>query len=193
VKNIGLFFGSFNPIHLGHLAVAEFFAQNTNLEEVWLVVSPQSPLKEKNTLMENHHRLSMVQLAIEDKLNLKACTEEFDLPSPNYTINTLNHLKKKYPQYQFTLLLGQDNIVHFDRWKAYRKILEQFQLYVYPRTQSDKIRASLLNHSNIVYFEASLLNVSATEIRNALKNKKLLADLLPQKIQDYLRKFNLYQ
>mgnify|MGYP001182622279 CR=1 FL=1 len=101
-------------------------------------------------------------------------------------------LKKKYPQYQFTLLLGQDNIMHFDRWKAYRQILEQFQLYVYPRTQSDKIPASLLNHSNIVYFEASLLNVSATEIRNALKNKKLLGDLLPEKIQDYLRKFNLY-
>ena len=88
--------------------------------------------------------------------------------------------------------MGQDNIMHFDRWKAYRQILEQFQLYVYPRTQSDKIPASLLNHSNIVYFEASLLNVSATEIRNALKNKKLLDDLLPQKIQDYLRKFNLY-
>ncbi|MGA0374617.1 MAG: nicotinate (nicotinamide) nucleotide adenylyltransferase [Flavobacteriaceae bacterium] len=192
MKNIGLFFGSFNPIHSGHLAIAEFFAQNPNLEEVWLVVSPQSPFKEKNTLMENHHRLAMVQLAIEDKSNLKACAEEFDLPSPNYTINTLDHLKKKYPQYQFTLLLGHDNIMHFDRWKAYRQILEQFQLYVYPRTQSDKIPASLLNHSNIVYFEASLLNVSATEIRNELKNKKLLADLLPQKIQEYLRKFNLY-
>ena len=94
MKNIGLFFGSFNPIHLGHLAVAEFFAQNTSLEEVWLVVSPQSPFKEKNTLMDNHHRLAMVQLAIEDKSNLKACAEEFDLPSPNYTINTLDHLKK---------------------------------------------------------------------------------------------------
>jgi len=193
MKYIGLFFGSFNPIHSGHLAVAEFFTQNTNLEEVWLVVSPQSPFKEKNTLMENHHRLAMVQLAIEDKSNLKACAEEFDLPSPNYTINTLVHLKKKYPQYQFTLLLGQDNIMHFDRWKAYRQILEQFQLYVYPRTHPNKIPALLLNHSNIIYFKASLLNVSATEIRNALENKKLLADLLPQKIQDYIRKFNLYQ
>ena len=101
MKNIGLFFGSFNPIHLGHLAVAEFFAQNTSLEEVWLVVSPQSPFKEKNTLMENHHRLAMVQLAIDNKSNLRACAEEFDLPSPNYTIDTLNHLKKRYPQYKF--------------------------------------------------------------------------------------------
>ena len=192
MKNIGLFFGSFNPIHSGHLAVAEFFAQNTNLEEVWFVVSPQSPFKEKNTLMENHHRLAMVQLAIEDKSNLKACAEEFDLPSPNYTINTLDHLKKKYPECQYTLLLGQDNIAGLDKWKDHHKIIEQFKLYVYPRTQSDKIPSSLLNHSNIFYFEASLIDISATEIRNAIKNKKLLTDLLPQKIQDYLLKFNLY-
>ncbi len=192
MKNIGLFFGSFNPIHSGHLAVAEFFAQNTNLEEVWLVVSPQSPFKEKNTLMENHHRLSMIQLAIEDKSNLKACAEEFDLPSPNYTIDTLDHLKKKYPEYQYTLVLGEDNIAGLDKWRDHHKIIEQFQLYVYPRTQHDKIPVTLLNHSNIIYFEASLIDISATEIRNALKNKKLLADLLPQKIQDYLLKFNLY-
>ena len=192
MKNIGLFFGSFNPIHSGHLAVAEFFAQNTKLGRSVVGGQSSKSIQGKNTLMENHHRLAMVQLAIDNKSNLRACAEEFDLPSPNYTIDTLDHLKKKYPQYQFTLLLGQDNIMHFDRWKAYRQILEQFQLYVYPRTQSDKIPASLLNHSNIVYFEASLLNVSATEIRNALKNKKLLDDLLPQKIQDYLRKFNLY-
>ena len=130
MKNIGLFFGSFNPIHLGHLAVAEFFAQNTSSDEVWLVVSPQSPFKEKNILMENHHRLAMVQLAIEDKSNLKACAEEFDLPSPNYTINTLNHLKKKYPEHQFTLLMGQDNMAYFDRWKEHDQILDQFHLFV---------------------------------------------------------------
>ena len=97
MKKIGLFFGSFNPIHSGHLAVAEFFAQNTSLDEVWLVVSPQSPFKEKNTLMENHHRLAMAELAIEGSAKLKACAEEFDLPSPNYTINTLNHFKKNTP------------------------------------------------------------------------------------------------
>ena len=192
MKNVGLFFGSFNPIHLGHLAVAEFFAQNTSLDEVWLVVSPLSPFKEKNDLMENHHRLAMAELAIEGNAKLKACAEEFDLPTPNYTINTLNHLKKKYPENQYTLLLGQDNMARFDQWKDHRQILDQFQLYVYPRAQSDKIPATLLNHSNIVYFEASLLNVSATEIRDALRNKKLLANLLPPKIQDYIQKFNLY-
>ena len=193
MKNIGLFFGSFNPIHLGHLAVAEFFAQNTSLDEVWLVVSPQSPFKEKNTLMENHHRLAMVQLAIEDKSNLKACAEEFDLPSPNYTINTLNHLKKKYPEHQFTLLMGQDNMAYFDRWKEHDQILDQFHLFVYPRSQSDKIPSRLLKHPKINYFNASLLEVSATEIRNAIKNKKSLTNLIPPKIGDYLQKFNLYR
>ena len=192
MKNIGLFFGSFNPIHSGHLAVAEFFAQNTSSDEVWLVVSPKSPFKEKNTLMENHHRLAMVQLAIEDKSNLKACAEEFDLPSPNYTINTLNHLKKKYPEHQFTLLMGQDNMAYFDRWKEHDQILDQFHLFVYPRSQSDKIPSRLLKHPKINYFNASLLEVSATEIRNAIKNKKSLTNLIPPKIEDYLQKFNLY-
>jgi nicotinate-nucleotide adenylyltransferase len=192
MKNIGLFFGSFNPIHLGHLAVAEFFAQNTSLDEVWLVVSPQSPFKEKNTLMENHHRLAMAELAIEGSVKLKACGEEFNLPSPNYTINTLNHLKKKYPEHQFTLLLGQDNMAYFDRWKEHDQILDQFHLFVYPRSQSDKIPSRLLTHPKINYFRASLLEVSATEIRNAIKNKKSLTNLIPPKIGDYLQKFNLY-
>ncbi len=192
MKNVGLFFGSFNPIHLGHLAVAEFFAQKKSFDEVWLVVSPQSPFKEKNDLMENHHRLAMAELAIEGNSKLKACAEEFDLPTPNYTINSLNHLKNKYPEHQFTLLMGQDNMAHFSQWKDHRQILDQFQLYVYPRTHSDKTPATLLNHSNVFYFDASLLNVSATEIRDAVKNKKSLTNLIPTKIEDYLQKFNLY-
>ena len=192
MKRIGLFFGSFNPIHLGHLAIAEFFTHNTNLDEVWLVISPQSPFKEKNDLMENHHRLAMIELAIEGKSKLKACSEEFDLPTPNYTIQTLNHLKKKYLKNQFTLILGQDNMEHFDRWKEYQQILEQFQIFVYPRSQSNKIPETFLDHPKVVYFKAPLLNISASDIRDALVKKKLLVDFLPPKIQDYLLKFNLY-
>lgn len=130
MKNIGLFFGSFNPIHKGHLAVANFFTQNSNLTEVWLVISPQSPFKEKSSLMENHHRLAMVELAIEGNPKLKACSEEFDLPKPNFTIDSLNHLKKKYPENQFTLLMGQDNVAMFDRWKEHSQILDKFQIFV---------------------------------------------------------------
>jgi nicotinate-nucleotide adenylyltransferase len=192
MKNIGLFFGSFNPIHLGHLAVADFFAQNGNLAEVWLVISPQSPFKEKSLLMENHQRLTMVQLAIEGNPKLKACPEEFDLPTPNFTVDTLQYLKKKYPENQFTLLLGQDNIAHFDQWKAHDQILDQFQLFVYPRSQSDKIPTKLLDHPKIHFFDGSLMDVSASKIRNAMKNKKHLTHLIPPQIENYLNKFNPY-
>ena len=192
MKNIGLFFGSFNPIHLGHLAVANFFAQNSNLAEVWLVISPQSPFKEKSSLMENHHRLAMVELAIEGNQKLKACSEEFDLPTPNYTVESLQHLKKKYPENQFTLLMGQDNMAKFERWKEHNQILEQCHLFVYPRSQSDKIPTRLLKHPKIHYFEADLMEVSATEIRNAIKNKKPLTNLIPDQIEEYFEKFNPY-
>ena len=192
MKNVGLFFGSFNPIHLGHLAVAEFFTQNTNIEEVWLVVSIQSPFKEKSELMEIRHRMAMVELAIEGKSKLKACAEEFDLPTPNYTIETLLHLKNKYPENQFALLMGQDNLAHFNQWKDHNRILDQFQLFVYPRSKSNKIAPRLLKHPKINYFEASLMEVSASEIRNAIKNKKSFTNLIPTKIHDYLQKFNPY-
>tara|TARA_B100001250_G_scaffold398760_1_gene407382 strand:- start:1718 stop:2299 length:582 start_codon:yes stop_codon:yes gene_type:complete len=192
MKNVGLFFGSFNPIHSGHLAVAEFFTQNTSIDEVWLVVSLQSPFKKKNELMEMRHRMAMVELAIEGKSKLKACAEEFDLPTPNYTIETLLHLKNKYPENQFALLMGQDNLAHFNQWKDHNRILDQFQLFVYPRSKSDKISPRLLKHPKINYFEASLMEVSASEIRNAIKNKKSFTNLIPTKIHDYLQKFNPY-
>ena len=192
MKRIGLFFGSFNPVHLGHLAIADFFAENSELEEIWLVISPQSPFKEKEFLMKNEHRLAMVKMAIEGKPKLKVCAEEFNLPSPNYTIDSLLHLKKKYREYQYSLILGQDNIAHFDQWKSYQQILEQFEIFVYPRSQSDTIPAALSNHPKIIYFRASLMEVSATAIRNAIKNKKSLTNLIPPRIQDYIRKFNPY-
>jgi nicotinate-nucleotide adenylyltransferase len=190
MKNIGLFFGSFNPIHKGHLAVANFFTQNSNLTEVWLVISSQSPFKEKSSLMENHHRLAMVELAIEGNPKLKACSEEFDLPKPNYTLDSLNHLKKKYPENQFTLLMGQDNVAMFDRWKEHNQILDQFQIFVYPRSQSDKIPTKLLKHPKIRYFNADLVEVSSTEIRNVIKNKKPFTNLIPVKVAEYFEKFN---
>ena len=142
--------------------------------------------------MENHHRLTMVELAIEDNPKLKACSEEFNLPMPNFTEDTLQHLKKKYSKNKFTLLLGQDNIAHFDQWKAHDQILDQFQLFVYPRSQSDKIPTKLLNHPKIHFFDGLLMEVSATEIRSAVKNKKPLTHLIPSQIENYLHKFNPY-
>ena len=187
MKNIGLFFGSFSPIHLGHLAVAHFFTENTDLEQVWIVISPQSPFKEKKELIENHHRLAMVELAIKDNPKLKACDEEFYLPTPNYTMDTLLHLKKKFPENQFTLLLGEDNIAHFDQWKDYEHILDECSINVYPRSPSTMVKPHLLNHPKIKFFEASLLEISSTEIRNALLKGKSITEWLPPGVDLYLK------
>ncbi len=191
MKNVGLFFGSFNPMHFGHLAVAEFFSKQSDLEEVWMIISPQSPFKKVAELMENHHRLAIVELAIENNPKLKACIEEFDLPKPNYTVDTLKHIKIKYPDHQFTLILGEDNVSYFDRWKDYQKILDNFQIYVYPRSQSEQIPPELLNHPKIKFFEASPFQVSGTKIREAIKNKKSLTDLIPASVESYIQKNNL--
>jgi len=190
MKNVGLFFGSFNPIHFGHLAVAEFFNQQTELEEVWMVISPQSPFKNQDELMENHHRLAMVELAIENNPKFKTCIEEFNLPKPNYTIDTLQHMETKYPDHQFTLLLGEDNVAYFDGWRDYEQILDDFQIYVYPRSESEKIKSELLNHPKIKFFHATLLEVSGTKIRETIKNKKSLSDLIPTSVKDYIQKNN---
>ncbi|MDA0200212.1 MAG: nicotinate (nicotinamide) nucleotide adenylyltransferase [Bacteroidetes bacterium] len=190
MKKIGLFFGSFNPIHGGHLAVAEFFAESTPLEEVWLVVSPQSPFKQQTDLMDNHHRLAMVQLAIEGKPKLKACDDEFNLPQPNYTIDTLVYLKKKYADHQFTLLLGADNLSGLERWRSYQQILEGFEIFVYPRSQTTE-RSKLLDHPKIHFFDAPLIEISATAIRDAMKKNEAIDGWLSAPIQDYIQKFNL--
>lgn len=188
MKQVGLLFGSFNPIHLGHLAIADFFIGKNNLSEIWLVVSPQSPFKTNEGLIEKHHRLAMVELALNNNQQLKACAEEFKLPTPNYTIDTLNHLKEKYPQNQFSLILGQDNMVHFDRWKSCEQILEQHQILVYPRSNANPPSSELLVHPNITYCAASLLEISATDIRTMLKQGKVNSKWLPAGVDTYLNK-----
>lgn len=190
MKKIGLFFGSFNPIHRGHLAVAEFFALSTPLEEVWLVVSPQSPFKQQTDLMDNHHRLAMVQLAIKGKPKLKACDDEFNLSQPNYTIDTLVYLKKKYPDHQFTLLLGADNLLGLERWRSYEQILDGFEIFVYPRSQTIE-RPKLLDHPKVHFFDAPLIEISATAIRDAMKKNEVIDGWLSPPIQDYIQKFYL--
>ncbi len=130
---IGLFFGSFNPIHVGHLVIAHTMASHTDLQQVWLVISPHNPHKKKQSLLHEFDRYDMVEKAIYDNPLLKACDIEFHLPQPNYTIDTLAHLQEKYPQHQFSLIMGSDNLVNFASWKNYDKILEYYHLYVYPR------------------------------------------------------------
>ena len=132
----GLFFGSFNPIHIGHLAIANYMAAFTDLQQVWFVVSPQNPLKEKESLLADYHRLALVEQAISDNPQYKASSIEFKLPKPSYTINTLTHLKEKYPEREFVLIMGADNLQTLHKWKNYGQILEQYEIYVYPRKKN---------------------------------------------------------
>ena len=151
---IGLYFGSFNPIHIGHLIVASHVANHTEMQQVWFVVSPHNPLKEKNTLLQDYHRVSLVKIAIGDNRKLKASDIEFKLSKPSYTIHTLAYLHEKFPENEFVLLLGSDNLASFKKWKNYEQILEQAELYVYPR--KDFSDSDLLDHPKVKKIDAPL-------------------------------------
>ena len=188
---IGLFFGSFNPIHLGHMVLANYMASFTDLEQVWFVVSPHNPLKEKASLLNQNQRLHMVNLAIGDSNLFKSSNIEFDLPQPSYTINTLAHLKEKYPQHTFALIMGEDNLQSFTKWKNYEVILEQYKLYVYPRPNCNS--EELKKHPNVIMTEAPLMDISSTLIRKAIKAKKNVSFFVPQQVWTYMDEMNFYK
>jgi nicotinate-nucleotide adenylyltransferase len=146
-KKIGLFFGSYNPVHIGHLILARFIEQNSDLEEIWLVVTPQSPFKKKSSLLDNHHRLEMVFMACEGQEKLKPSDAEFGLPQPNYTINTLAYLEEKHPNLEFVLIMGEDNLKSFHKWKNHEVILERHQIYVYPRISEGEVETKFDEHT----------------------------------------------
>lgn len=188
---IGLLFGSFNPVHNGHLIIAEYLAENTALNQVWMVVSPQNPLKKKETLLANHHRLAMVKLAVEDSAKLKVSDIEFKLPVPSYTINTIVHLQEKYPKHSFTLIMGADNLEGFTKWKNYEQLLELCELYVYPRPGYDG--GALREHPKVFWVNAPLMELSATYIRQAVKEGKSVRYMLPEAVYKYLSEMNFYK
>jgi len=174
---IGLFFGSFNPIHIGHIAIANYMAKFTDLEEVWLVVSPQNPLKEKESAGDAKKRLATVKKAIEGDLVLKVSDVEFSLPQPSYTVNTLEHLQKKFPDDKFILIIGSDNLNVFDKWKDHEKILNGFKIYVYPRAGSDD--GKLKTHRNVKIVDAPKMDISSTFIREQIKKGKDVSSFIP--------------
>lgn len=190
---IGLYFGTFNPIHIGHLIIANHFAEFTNLDEVWLVVTPHNPFKQKKTLLNDYHRLEMVHLATEDYPKLKPTDIEFKLPQPNYTIDTLAYLEEKYPMHQFALIMGEDNLNTFHKWKNYEVILERYGIYVYPRVSENKKENELKNHPQISFVDAPVIELSSTFIRESIKNKKNTRALLPEKVWDFIDKNGFYQ
>ena len=188
---IGLYFGSFNPVHIGHLVIANHLQQYSDLDQVWFVVSPQNPFKEKSTLANDYDRLHLVNLAIEAYPNLRASNIEFGLPQPSYTIDTLTVLKEKYPEHDFCLIMGMDNLKSFHKWKNYEKILEQYSVLVYPRAGSD--REHWADHPKFQFIEAPIMEISSTFIRNAIKEKKNVHPMLPDKVWEYLDGSSMYR
>jgi nicotinate-nucleotide adenylyltransferase len=187
---IGLFFGSFNPIHVGHLIIAEHMATRTELEQVWMVVSPQNPLKPKNTLANDYDRLHLVQLAIENNPNLRASNIEFSLPKPSYTVDTLAYLMDKYPEHKFCLIMGSDNLETLHKWKNYEVILNNYPIYVYSRLGSDI--PDFTKQYDIHVAQAPMLHISATYIRKSIQNGQSIRYLVPMPVFEYLRDFPIY-
>ena len=192
MKKIGLFFGSFNPVHIGHLIIANYFTEHTPLDEVWWVVSPQSPFKQEMELLDENERLKMVTKAIQDYPKLKACSIEFELPPPQYTIVTLNHLKRQMPQHDFSLLMGLDNLATFSQWKGYATILENYPIRVYPRKTKKSIPHALATHPNVTLTNAPEMDISASDIRAQIRNNKNVKPLLPLESWRYLKAKGFY-
>lgn len=187
---IGLFFGSFNPIHNGHLIIANTILQHTNLQEIWFVVSPQNPFKKSNNLLPISDRLHLVNLAIEDNPKFRASDIEVNLPKPSYTIDTLTHLKQKFPQHSFSLIIGGDNLESLDKWKNAAILLRDFTFYVYNRLEK---KNPYPNKKNIHFLEFPLLDVSSTFLRNEIKAGKSVQYFVPEKVWAYIDKYNLYK
>jgi nicotinate-nucleotide adenylyltransferase len=190
-QKIGLFFGSFNPIHIGHLVIANIMVENTDLDKVWFIVSPQNPFKHSNSLLHEFDRYDMVRAAIHDNFKFEVSDIEFHLPKPSYTIHTLVHLSEKNPEKTFKLIIGEDNLERFAHWKNHEQILTHYGLYVYPRPNAQP--SDLKMHPNVSMVEAPLLDISATFIRNCVKNNKSVRYLVPDKVEEMIRVKKFYQ
>jgi nicotinate-nucleotide adenylyltransferase len=197
MAKIGLYFGSFNPVHIGHLAIAGYVTEFTDINQVWFVVSPHNPLKKKETLLADHHRLYMTQLAIGDNDKLKASDIEFKLPVPSYTIDTLTHLREKYPKNEFVLVMGEDNLYTLHKWKNAEELIKRYQVYVYPRPDTEKpsspVLDQLLQKAKILNVNAPLMDISGTFIRKGIKDGKDMSYFLSSSVWKYINEMHFYE
>ena len=187
----GLYFGSFNPIHIGHLAIANFMIEFTDLEQLWFVVSPQNPLKEKRSLLQDYHRLEMTRLAIEDDERFRASDIEFKLPTPSYTIDTLTYLEEKHPGREFQLVMGADGLRTFHKWKHADLIVKKYHRLIYPRPGESMDADSDISNASLV--QAPLMEISSSFIRRAIRDGKDVRHLVPAKAYQYMREMHFYE
>ncbi|WP_027387170.1 nicotinate (nicotinamide) nucleotide adenylyltransferase [Chryseobacterium gregarium] len=193
MKKIGLFFGSFNPIHIGHLILANYILENSDMDELWFVVSPQNPFKDKKSLLKDHNRLDMVQLAVKNYPKMRASNVEFSLPQPSYTIDTLTYLREKFPDHSFSLIMGEDNLVSLTKWKNSETLIKNHHIIVYPRVFENGKDSHYLQHENISLIKAPVIELSATEIRSMIKTGKNVRPMLPPEVFDYLDGSSFYK
>lgn len=187
----GLFFGSFNPIHQGHLMIANYMVEFTDITQVWFIVSPHNPLKEKDSLLADHHRLAMANIAVEDDHRFRASNIEFHLPQPSYTIDTLTYLSGKYPEKEFVLICGSDNLPTFSKWKNYQELLDRYYLYIYPRQDTEP--SPFDGHPHIHFTQAPLIQISSSFIRQGINEGRNLRQFLPEKVWKYLTEMHFYE
>ncbi len=187
----GLYFGSFNPIHIGHLAIANYMVEFGGLTELWFVVSPQSPHKQKISMLPDYQRLHLLNLAIGNYHKFKACDIEFRMPKPNYTIDTLTYLSDKYPKRLFTLIMGADNLVSLHKWKNYEQIIEQYKIIVYPRPGFDT--KNIVKYPNITVLNAPNIEISSSFIRQAIAQGHNLQFFVPQNTWNYIDQMGFYK
>ncbi len=202
-KQIALYFGTFNPIHVGHLAIANYISELDGVDEVWLIVSPQNPLKKKASMLADYHRLAIVKEAISDNQRISVSDIEFKLPKPSYTIDTLTYIQEKYPDYLFSLILGEDNLRTFPKWKNFKVILDNFKLWVYPRVKtdydrehikSDKSYNELYDHPKVkILNEVPLMDISSSFIRKQIREKKSPIYLLTPPVFKYIKEMHFYE
>lgn len=187
----GLFFGSFNPVHIGHLAIANYMLEFSDLQQLWFVVSPQNPLKEKKTLLADYHRLELARLAVEDDERFDVSDIEFGMPKPSYTIDTLTYLEEKYPNREFVMIMGADGLKNFHRWKNADLLENKYHRLIYPRPGVDCEK--IYDQKNITLMDAPLMEISSSFIRDAIMEGKNMRHFLPPKTYTYIREMHFYE